>query len=214
MLSGNFNVGIGWSALSANTAGTKNLAIGAYALNASTTGFNTVGIGYEAGRNNNGNGNIFIGNSAGREELGNNTLYIANSPTTTPLIYGDFSAKYVTIGDVTPAQRAQGVAASGGYNLLVKGGILTEKVKVALATTGDWADYVFEPTYQLLPLANVEEFIKTNKHLPNVPSAEEMVTNGLDVAATNKMLMEKIEELTLYVIDLNKEIQKLKSNQK
>jgi hypothetical protein len=61
-----------------------------------------------------------------------------------------------------------------------------------------------------MPLAEVEAFTKANKHLPNVPSAEEMVANGLDVAATNKMLMEKIEELTLYVIELNKEVQSLK----
>jgi hypothetical protein len=94
----------------------------------------------------------------------------------------------------------------------VKGGILTEKVKVALAVAGtDWADYVFEPSYKLMPLEDVESFTKENKHLPNVPSADEMVNSGLDVAQTSKMFMEKIEELTLYMIELNKEVKSLKA---
>ncbi|MBK6979683.1 MAG: hypothetical protein IPH28_23475 [Cytophagaceae bacterium] len=80
-----------------------------------------------------------------------------------------------------------------------------------MATTTDWADYVFEPSYRLMPLDQVEKFTITHKHLPNVPSALEMVEKGLDVSSTNKMLMEKIEELTLYVIQLNKELQLLKN---
>ena len=97
---------------------------------------------------------------------------------------------------------------------MVKGGILTEKVKVALASTADWADYVFEDSYSLMPLSEVEAFTKANKHLPNVPSADEMVNNGLDVGQTSKMLMEKIEGLTLYLIELNKEVQELKAKLK
>ena len=56
-----------------------------------------------------------------------------------------------------------------------------------------------------------ETFIKANNHLPNVPSANEMVGNGLDVATTSALLMEKIEELTLYMIELNKEVKALKA---
>jgi hypothetical protein len=209
---GGNNLAIGNSALTTNTTGQWNVAIGSAALVSSLSGNNNVAIGGEAGRLLTGSNNIMIGYQAGKNETSiSDKLFIANSATTTPLIYGDFSAKYVTIGDVTPALRSQGVA-TGGYNLLVKGGILTEKIKVALAATGtDWADYVFDDTYSLMPLTEVETFTKTNKHLPNVPSAEEMVSSGLDVAQTSKMFMEKIEELTLYVIELNKEIQTLKS---
>lgn len=196
---GNFNVGIGFNAMFNKTSGNENVAIGTYALNDNISG----------------SGNIAVGQNAGRNETGSNKLYIANTATTTPLIYGDFSAKYVTIGDVSPALRIQGTANSSGYNLLVKGGILTEKVKVALAVAGtDWADYVFEPSYKLMSIEEVEAFTKENKHLPNVPSANEMVESGLDVAQTSKMFMEKIEELTLYVIELNKEVQALKSENK
>jgi hypothetical protein len=91
-----------------------------------------------------------------------------------------------------------------GYRLFVEDGILTEKVKVAVKTTANWADYVFADEYKLMPLSEVEKFTKENKHLPNVPSAEEMVANGLDVAQTNAKLLEKIEELTLYTIEQNK----------
>lgn len=88
--------------------------------------------------------------------------------------------------------------------------MITEKIKVAVAGSADWADYVFEPSYKLMSLDKVESFVKENKHLPNVPSAEEMSKNGLDVMQTSAKLMEKIEELTLYMIELNKEIKALK----
>lgn len=206
---GNSNVGIGYGALT-ESVGSDNAAFGAFAGN-KTTGSGNTFVGKEAGFTNvAGSNNTLIGYKAGRNELGSGKLYISNSDTPTPLIYGDFSAKYVAIGDVSAAQRTQ-AKATGSYNLLVKGGILTEKVKVALATTGDWADYVFEPSYNLMSLESVESFVAENKHLPNVPSAEEMATNGLDVSQTSKMFMEKIEELTLYMIELNKEMKSLKA---
>ncbi len=205
------NVAIGKDVLF-NSTGNFNIAIGSSVFVTKTSGNNNIGIGYLAGASNvSGSSNIFLGYAAGQNETSSNKLYIANSNTATPLIYGDFSAKYVTIGDVSPALRTQGVA-TGGYNLLVKGGILTEKVKVAIAQAGtDWADYVFEPSYKLMSLEEVETFTKENKHLPNVPSADEMMASGLDVAQTSKMFMEKIEELTLYMIELNKEVKTLKA---
>jgi hypothetical protein len=97
-----------------------------------------------------------------------------------------------------------------GYKLYVEQGILTEKVKVALKTTGDWSDYVFEPGYQLKPLHEVETFIKTNNHLPGVASAETLVKEGgIDVNKMFAAQMEKIEELTLYLIQANKRLEKL-----
>lgn len=98
--------------------------------------------------------------------------------------------------------------ATGNYKLFVEGGILTEKVKVALRSTANWADYVFEKDYDLMPLKNVEEFIAQNKHLPGIDSAEELAQNGLDVAEMQAKHMAKIEELTLYIIEQNKAIEK------
>ncbi len=107
-----------------------------------------------------------------------------------------------------------GLSTPAGYRLIVQDGILTEKIKVALKSSLlDWADYVFEPDYKskMMSLEEVEKFTLENKHLPNVPSADDMVKKGLDVVQTSKMFMEKIEELTLYMIELNKEIKALKA---
>ena len=69
-----------------------------------------------------------------------------------------------------------------------------------------WPDYVFAKNYPLMPLEEVEQFINDNGHLPNVPAAQEMEEDGINLAETNKMLMEKVEELTLYLIEQNKRI--------
>ncbi len=109
----------------------------------------------------------------------------------------------------------------GTYRLYVADGIMTEKVRVALKNTGDWADYVFADDYKLRSLAEVEAFVKENKHLPGVPSAEEVQKTGIDMASMDAKLLEKIEELTLYVIgiqkeneSLRKEIEAIKNDQK
>ena len=109
----------------------------------------------------------------------------------------------VTIGTVA--------STPGSYRLYVQDGILTERVKVAVEGSGNWADYVFAPDYNLMPLEEVDQFIQKNKHLPNVPSAEKMAETGIDVATMDAKLMEKIEELTLYMIDMKKEIKNLKA---
>jgi hypothetical protein len=95
---------------------------------------------------------------------------------------------------------------TGDYRLYVEGGILTEKVKVALRNSANWADYVFENDYKLMPLQEVEAFIQKNKHLPGVASAEVLAKEGLDLGQMQAKHMEKIEELTLYVIDQNKKL--------
>lgn len=96
-----------------------------------------------------------------------------------------------------------------GYKLYVEQGILTEKIKVAVKNTAEWSDYVFANNYNLLPLTDVETFIKTNQHLPGVPSANEVVNDGINVAKMDAKLLEKIEELTLYLIEMNKRIDAL-----
>jgi len=97
------------------------------------------------------------------------------------------------------------------YKLFVKKGIRTEKVKVEIAS-GIWADYVFDKKYDLKSIDEVEKFITKNGHLPNVPSAKEIEKEGLDLGKMDAKLLEKIEELTLYVIELKKEIDNLKIN--
>jgi hypothetical protein len=95
------------------------------------------------------------------------------------------------------------------YSLFVKNGIRAEKVKVDIASQNGWADYVFKKDYSLKSLEEVEKHINEKGHLPNVPSAKEVVENGINVAEMDAKLLEKIEELTLYSIEQNKQIKKL-----
>lgn len=96
---------------------------------------------------------------------------------------------------------------SDTYRLSVKGKVRAEEVKVY----NTWADYVFNPTYKLPTLKEVESYITKNGHLQNVPSAKEITENGLELGEMTKIQQEKIEELTLYLIQQNKEIEELKT---
>ncbi len=97
--------------------------------------------------------------------------------------------------------------------LTVKGKIHTEEIRVDLQVP---ADYVFEkyytgmssskPDYKMLPLSEIENYTKINKHLPDVPSAQDIKENGLQVGQMSNVLLQKVEELTLYIIEMNKQL--------
>ncbi|HYV92734.1 MAG TPA: SprB repeat-containing protein [Chitinophagales bacterium] len=98
-----------------------------------------------------------------------------------------------------------------GYKLAVYGKIICEELKVKLYSSG-WPDDVFEKTYKPMSLSDLEHFIKKNKHLPGIPSAQEVSANdGFNVGELQTIMLKKIEELTLYVIQLQKEIDELKA---
>ena len=86
------------------------------------------------------------------------------------------------------------------------------KVKHLKVTLTDWPDYVFADGYALMPLGELEAYIGAYSHLPGMPSAAEVEQEGADLGEMNRLLMEKVEELTLYIIDLQKQIDELKSN--
>ncbi len=130
-----------------------------------------------------------------------------NEPTSQVRMLIDKKGK-ILIGTET-APIAVGSDNVSAYKLFVKGGILTEEVRVRLSS--DWADYVFNKNYQLKPLKEVEKFINRNGHLPNVPSAKEIKENGLELGNIVTIQQEKIEELTLYAIQQQKEIEELKA---
>ncbi|PWL30055.1 MAG: hypothetical protein DCO95_09485 [Roseivirga sp. XM-24bin3] len=109
---------------------------------------------------------------------------------------------YVGIGITSPSEKLE---VNG--NTLVQGTLEASKVKVT-ATPGSVPDYVFSANYELKNLNEVEDFIKANSHLPNIPSANEIETNGQDVGELQLKLLEKIEELTLYTIEQEKEHEK------
>ena len=94
-----------------------------------------------------------------------------------------------------------------GYMLAVGGKILAEEVRVKLIS--EWADYALDPGYRLRSLGEVEEFIRANRHLPDIPSATEVEKDGISLGAMQSKLLLKIEELTLHLIEQNKTIDKL-----
>ncbi|PXX95169.1 hypothetical protein DF185_22585 [Marinifilum breve] len=127
-------------------------------------------------------------------DIGNKTYYkgvAIGFPTNTTLPNQTHLAVAGNVGIGTDAPNAK---------LDVKGMIKATEIKVQAQT----ADFVFEEDYQLKELSEVEEFITTNKHLPDIPSAKQMEENGVGLAEMNKLLLQKVEELTLYTIEQGK----------
>jgi hypothetical protein len=96
--------------------------------------------------------------------------------------------------------------------LAVKGTVHAQEVKVDLNVPGP--DYVFEENYNLPSLTEIENYIKQNKHLPEVPSAKAMEANGINLSEMNMLLLKKVEELTLHMIDFKKDMDSIKEENK
>lgn len=103
-----------------------------------------------------------------------------------------------------------GTSNAQGYKLAVNGEAIFTKAKVK--EFGNWPDYVFNKDYQLPSLAEVEKYIQQNKHLPGIPAAAQVKKDGLDIGSNQAALLKKIEELTLYIIEQNKRIEKLEAD--
>jgi hypothetical protein len=116
-----------------------------------------------------------------------------------------FSTNYEPVMMITNTGNVGIGTSNPAYKLSVNGTIQSKEV---IVQTG-WSDYVFDKNYQLRSLNEVDNYINQNKHLPDVPSANEVENNGVKVAQMDSILIKKIEELTLYVIDQNKQIQQL-----
>ncbi len=124
-----------------------------------------------------------------------------------PLALNPNSGTYVAIGFDPLDPNITLPDPQDNYKLMVKGKMLVEEVKVRLAA--NWPDYVFAPDYKLTPLEEVESFIQENRHLPQVPSAATVEKEGFELAAMNALLLQKVEELTLYLIEQNKKMEAL-----
>nr|WP_298925355.1 hypothetical protein [uncultured Allomuricauda sp.] len=124
------------------------------------------------------------------------------------------SSQWTTTGnDVSYSSGNVGIGIAtvpAGYSLAVVGSIITEGVTVKLQSDG-WPDFVFEKDYLLPSLKSIENYIQKNGHLPNIPSASEIGKNGIHLGEMDAKLLQKIEELTLYTIQQQKEIDSLKN---
>lgn len=180
------NTAVGWQAMVSTTTGTQNVAVGSSALIINTTGTGITAIGSAA--------DVATNNLSNATAIG----YHAIVSQSNSLVLGGTGnyAVNVGIGTTTPQ-----------YTLSVNGTIQAKEVRVE---TG-WSDFVFEKNYKLRSLNEVEKYINQNHHLPEIPSASDIQKNGLAVADVQTKMMQKIEELTLYIIQLQKEIDQLKS---
>ncbi|PSK94535.1 hypothetical protein B0I18_101691 [Taibaiella chishuiensis] len=111
---------------------------------------------------------------------------------------------------ISKSLRIGATAANGSYanyKLSVDGDMIAKRCVIQVS---NWADYVFNENYNLPDLAEVEQYIQEHKHLPGVPSEKEVLTNGVEMGAMNKILLQKVEELTLYMIQISKENSEMK----
>lgn len=120
---------------------------------------------------------------------------------------GSGAANYYMIADGTTGNMSiGGTNPDPNYKLIVEGTVGARRIKVA--QTG-WPDYVFHGDYKLPSLQEVEDFVTTRHHLPGIPSEKEVTADGLDLGEFDKQLLKKVEELTLYIIQLNKNVDSL-----
>lgn len=146
------------------------------------------------------NNNIYFGkNDVGTDVIGIE-INMENTATNRALEVHGRSTFYDRVGVLT-------TTIPTGYSLAVNGKIIAEELRIQNSTL--WPDYVFEKDYSLPKLTDVQRFIQINKHLPDVPSAKTVENEGIILGEMQKTLLKKVEELTLYIIDQQKQIDNL-----
>lgn len=148
----------------------------------------------------NGGGYVTLGSTTGVNlAIDNNEIMARNN--------GAATALYLNYGSGTVYTTRLAVNTDSfvnGYSLNVDGRVICEELVVQ--DSADWPDYVFADDYRLRPLEEVEASIKERKHLPGIPSAKEVGQQGISIGQMQRSMMEKIEELTLYVIEQDKRL--------
>ena len=233
--SGTSNVAIGPYALYGNASGSYNVSIGFQTGYFNSAGSGNVFIGSQAGTNETGSNKLYISNSAtanliygdfstSQVMINPASIHPAFPTSARFIVNGDsYLSDTLMMGKVPAGTSADSVLVinssshavhkiaqsslvfNGVLNssLAVNGGINAERLTL---TTRDWPDFVFDSTYQLLPLTQVADYIRDHHHLPGVVSAAVAKKDGADVGLTQEALLKKIEELTLYSIEQDKKV--------
>ncbi|GAB3739150.1 hypothetical protein [Spirosoma lituiforme] len=225
---GSANSFFGTDAGNSNTTGANNTFLGFESGKNVTTGSNNIIIGPTSGRTiTDGSDNVLMGyNSQAEDGLHNATAIGAGSyvATSNAMVLGN--GVNVGIGISAPAVRLHvrsGQADKSGFRLAdltsnsptdqstdafltvnAQGDVIKARYQLRISDVSQWSDKVFSPTYQLRPIDDVAAYVNQQGHLPGIPSAEQVQQDGIDLVKMNSLLLEKIEELTLYTIRLEK----------
>ncbi len=150
---------------------------------------------------------IYMGsvNDRIKAESGNIGIY-PNQNIYLGAVTGGQEIRHVTVFE--NGQVAIGSSSTGTHKLAVEGSIGAREVKVEAS---GWSDFVFEADYELLTLEELEQHIQEKGHLPEIPNEAEVIENGINLGEMNAKLLQKIEELTLYLIEQNKELKEAKA---
>jgi hypothetical protein len=181
-----FQAGNSFQKFSAGNAGGVNLAYGTsyMGFNAARTGSGSTASWIIDGDNVHNGGGVIYGDLSGN-------IYFAPLPSV--------GATQRTLSDLD-------IKSSITFKIANNGGVYAKSISVQ--TTG-WPDYVFKKNYKLPDLNYVKQYIDQNQHLPEIPSARQMEKDGMNVGEMNKLLLKKVEELTLYMIEKDKQINEL-----
>ncbi len=160
-----------------------------------------IASGQDAGLANTQNGFVMLGQETSSNVVIDNNEIIARNNGAISTLFMQNNGGTVQIGST---------AVPTGYVLSVAGKAICTELRVQL--TSAWPDYVFDEKYKLPDFNALRNYIKENKHLPNIPAAKDIEKSGMEVGDMQRRMMEKIEELTLYILELEKKVSALEKN--
>ncbi|GAB3433023.1 hypothetical protein [Niabella aquatica] len=163
---------------------------------------------------------LFRNNGTSIGIIGSNKSIYGNNESNFGLyVYGNNSMEFSTNNSKRLIIDGSGGVAIGttsvpiGYKLAVSGKVIADEIKIKPNASG-WPDYVFKPGYIVRSLEETEKFIKHYQHLPEIPSAEQVAKDGVELGNGQAILIKKIEEMTLYLININKRVKQLETENK
>jgi hypothetical protein len=212
-VTGSNSIAIGPQTLRAST-GNQNLAVGIYAGQSLSTGNNNIFFGVLSGSSvTTGNNNLLIGHSASNPDPGittgsNNTIIGSYLTGFTPSM-----SNHIILGDGSGHQRLviddrgnTGIGTNNPDAKLTVAGTVHASAVLVDQTVQATPDYVFDKDYDLSSLKDVKNYIDKNHHLPEIPSAAQVAKDGINLGEMNMKLLKKIEELTLYLLEKDKQL--------
>ena len=222
--SGSYNTALGWQAAVNSNLGTNNTVVGANSGGGITFGNNNTVLGANVALSNYAgighDNNVLIGDGAGNVRIWIDANGNFMTGTIVPLARHTFTGSgtftdtltATTMGNTDSSNRVAttawvkrqgfgGVAFNGVLNssLAVNGPVRAKSLTLSADATG-WPDYVFDSSYQLPDLHEVQQYIQVHRHLPGMPSAGDVAGSGINVGENQAVLLQKIEELTLYAV--------------